>query len=276
MMKRLLVTVALALVTVPSFGAIQYDFIQKSTTDDVIRPVSDVTGRATIDGARSRVEYIGGNTYPPGTYVVSTDGARRLYFVDPEKKSYTEFNTSGIPTALSTNNLKIENFTTNVETFPERTKVAGIETTHHRITMEYDLTLTVQSIALKQHVKTSIEKWTTDRFPEIDQAFFSEPFRTGNEALDKLIDAEMARAPGFPLRQVITVRTAYDVPVRTKINTPNTRTITREMTVLAIGEAKSQDSMFVVPANFRRADQPKAPDADLKVVTFDAPATGSK
>lgn len=275
-MKTLLVTVALALVSLPSFASIQYDFVQKSTTDDVIRPVTDVTGRATIDGARSRIDYVGGNTYPPGTYVVSTDGARRLYFVDPEKQSYTEFNTSGIPTALATNNLKIENFTAKVETSPERTMIAGVETSHHRITMEYDLTLTVQSIALKQHVKTDIQKWTTDRFPEIDQAFFADPFVTGNEALDKLIETEMAKAPGFPMREIITVRTSYDVPIRRKVATPNTRTMTRETMITAIGEAKSQASMFVVPANFRRADQPKAPDADMKVLTFEEPGAGSK
>ncbi|HEX8620065.1 MAG TPA: hypothetical protein VF911_20965 [Thermoanaerobaculia bacterium] len=272
----MLVTVALAFVTLPSSAALQYDFIQKNTTDDSIRPVTDVTGRATIDGARSRVDYLGGNTYPAGTYVVSTDGARRLFFVDPEKKSYTEFNTTGIGTALATNNLKIENFTSNVETYPDRPRIAGVETSHHRITMQYDLTLTVQSISLKQHVKTEIEKWTSNQFTEVDMAFFSEPLLTGNPALDKLIDTEMAKATGFPLRQIVTVRTTYDVPVKTKINTPNTRTMTRETLITAIGQANVQPAMFVVPAAFRRADQPKIPDTDMKVLTFEAPATGSK
>ncbi|MEA2462277.1 MAG: hypothetical protein QOJ98_24 [Acidobacteriota bacterium] len=268
-MKRLLLTVALAIVALPSFAAIQYDFIQKNTTDHPIRPVTDVTGRTIVDGARSRVEYIGGNTYPPGTYVLSTDGARRLLFVDPEKKSYTEFNTSGIATALSTNNLKIENFTSSVDTLPDRPKIAGVETTHYKVAMQYDVTLTVQGIALKQHVVTTIEKWTSDQFAEIDLAFYSEPTLTGNEALDKLIDTEMAKATGFPMRQIVTVRTSYDMPVRTKLNVPNTRTITRETVITAIGQTKADPSMFVLPASFRRADQPKAPDTDVKVLTFE-------
>jgi hypothetical protein len=270
-MKTKLLTVALAIFALPAFAAIQYDFIQKNTTEDIIRPVTDVTGRAIIDGARSRVEYLGGNTYPPGTYVLSTDGARRLYFVDPEKKSYTEFSTSGISTALATNNLKIENFTSDVETLPDRTKIAGVETTHYKVSMKYDVTLTVQGIALKQHVTTNIEKWTSDAFAEIDLAFASEPLLTGNEPLDKLIDTEMARAPGFPLRQIVTVRTSYDVPIRTKINAPNTRTMTRETLITSIGEAKVDPSMFVLPPTFRRADQPKAPDTDVKVLTFEGP-----
>ena len=268
-MKRLLLTVALAILALPAFGAIQYDFIQKNTTDHPIRPVTDVTGRTIVDGARSRVEYIGGNTYPPGTYVLSTDGARRLYFVDPEKKSYTEFNTAGIATALSTNNLKIENFTSSIDTLPDRTKIAGVETTHYKVSMQYDVTLTVQGIALKQHVTTSIEKWTSDQFSEIDLAFYSDSALTGNESLDKLIETEMARAPGFPMRQIVTVRTSYDMPIRTKLNVPNTRTMTRETLITSIGQAKADPSMFVLPANFRRADQPKAPDTDVKVLTFE-------
>jgi hypothetical protein len=268
-MKRLLLTVALAIVALPAFAAIQYDFIQKSTTDHPIRPVTDVTGRTIVDGARSRIDYIGGNTYPPGTYVLSTDGARRLFFVDPEKKSYTEFNTSGIATSLSTNNLKIENFTSNIDTLPDHTKIAGVDTTHYKVSMNYDVTLTVQGIALKQHVTTTIEKWTSDQFAEIDLAFYSEPTMTGNEALDKLIETEMAKAPGFPMRQIVTVRTSYDMPIRTKLNVPNTRTITRETLITAIGQAKVEPSMFVLPATYRRADQPKAPDTDVKVLTFE-------
>ena len=271
-MKTPLLTVALAIVAFPAFAAIQYEFIQKNTTEDPIRPITDVTGRTIIDGARSRVEYLGGNTYPPGTYVLSTDGARRLYFVDPEKKSYTEFNTSGIATALATNNLKIENFTSNVETLPDRKTIAGVETTHYKVSMQYDVTLTVQGIGLKQHVTTTIEKWTSDQFAEIDLAFYSEPTMTGNEALDKLIETEMARAPGFPMRQIMTVRTSYDVPIRTKINAPNTRTITRETLITAIGKATIEPSMFVLPPTYRRADQPKAPDTDVTVLTFDGPA----
>jgi hypothetical protein len=68
-MKRLLVTLALASIAVPSFAAIQYEFMLKNTSDDAAKPSSDMTGRATIDGFRSRVEFLSGNLYPPNTYV---------------------------------------------------------------------------------------------------------------------------------------------------------------------------------------------------------------
>ena len=62
-------------IAVPSFAAIQYEFMLKNTSDDAAKPSSDLTGRATIDGFRSRVEFLSGNLYPPGTYVVSTDAS---------------------------------------------------------------------------------------------------------------------------------------------------------------------------------------------------------
>jgi hypothetical protein len=150
--------------------------------------------------------------------------------------------------------------------------IAGVETTHYKVSMQYDVTLTVQGIALKQHVTTTIEKWTSDQFAEIDLAFYNEPMMTGNAALDKLVETEMAKAPGFPMRQIMTVRTSHDAPVRQKVNVPNTKTMTRETLITSIGKATVQPSMFVLPATYRRADQPKAPDTDVKVLTFEGPA----
>ena len=49
--------VVLALVAVPAFAAIEYEFSQKTTTEDPLVPTTDLTARAIIDGARTRVEF---------------------------------------------------------------------------------------------------------------------------------------------------------------------------------------------------------------------------
>ena len=82
-MKTLLVTLALMLVAVSSSAAIHYDFVQKNTSPDPVEPVRELTARAVVDGERSRIDFLTGNLYPPGTYVISTDGSRRLFFLDP-------------------------------------------------------------------------------------------------------------------------------------------------------------------------------------------------
>ena len=269
-MKRLLVLFVLALVAAtPSFGAIQYDFMQKNTTDDTVSPVSDLSARAIVDGENTRVEFLSGTIYPPNTYVVTTDAFRRIYFVDPSKEWYTEVNAAGIASTLGAAGIRISNFKTSTETLPDRPIIAGIETVHNRVTMTYDISVTMKSIPLTQQVRTEIDVWSTDKFGHLRNDFVNRAMRTGQPDLDKLLDAESARVGGFPLRQLVTTRTKYDLPVRSNLNAPTSRTITREFWVTAIREAEAKPSFFVVPATYRRSDQPDVPKATTQILTFD-------
>jgi hypothetical protein len=275
-MKRLLVTLALALVTSPSFAAIQYEFKQKNTTDDEVQPTTEITARAIVDGPRSRVEFLSGNLYPPGTYMIATEGARRMFFIDPVKEWYSEVNTAGLATTLGASNIRIENFKTSVQSLPDTQTIAGIVGQHHRVTMSYDMTLTLKDMPLKQHVRTEIDSWTTDRFGTIDQNFLTTCFRTGNPDVDQIIDAETSQVEGFPLRQVVTIRTSYDLPIKSNLKTPTTRVITRETWVTKIVETQAAASLFVVPATYRPAAQPNvAPESSTTVLSFDPPAGGT-
>lgn len=272
-MKRLLVTLALASIAVPSFAAIRYEFMLKNTSDDAAKPSSDMTGRATIDGFRSRVEFISGNLYPPNTYVISTDSTGRLYFVDPARQWYSEVNTAGIATALGASNIKIENLKSNTETFPDHSEIAGLPTDHYRISISYDITVSMKSIPVKQHVETDIESWTTTQFGDVPQSFLTRGGRTGNAELDRLLDSETARVRGFPLRQLVTTRTKYNVPARSKLDRPGSRTMTRETWVTKIQQTTAEPSQFIIPVSYRRADQPELPRSATQTLTFDS---GSK
>ncbi len=159
-----------------------------------------------------------------------------------------------------------------MQRLPETQKIAGIDAQHHRVTMSYDMTLTLKDIPLKQHIRTEIDSWTTDRFGTIDQNFLSTGFRTGNPEVDQIIAAETTQVEGFPLRQVVTIRTSYDLPIKSNLKTPTTRTITRETWVTKIGETEASAALFVVPATYRRAEEPAAPEATTKVLTFDPPS----
>lgn len=268
-MKTLLVTTVLALVTLPAAAAVQYDFIQKNSTGDVVAPTTEMTARAIVEGDRSRVEFLSGNVYPPGTYVISTEGARRLFFVDPVKQWYTEVNTSGLATTLASSDIKVENLRTSSELLKDKQTIAGVEAQHHRVTLEYDLTLTVKAIALRQHIRTEIDSWTTNRFGELTHGWFDSGLQTGNPELDKVLAAETAKVSGFPLRHVVTIRTSYEKPANSKLDTPSNRTITRETWVTRIAEVKAQPAMFVIPAAYRRADQPEVTQSGPQVLTFE-------
>lgn len=270
-MKRLLITLALATIALPSFAAIQYEFMLKNTSDDAAKGSSDLTARATIDGFRSRIEFLSGSLYPPNTYVLSTDSSGRLYFVDPAKQWFTEINTAGIATALGASNIKIENLRTNTEVMTDKKRIAGFDADHYKITLSYDITVVMKTIPVKQHVDTEIETWSTTAFGDVPKTLFSSGMRTGNAELDRMLESETSKVPGFPLRQLVTTRTMYDKPARTKIERPSSRTMTRETWVTKIQETKVDASQFVIPVTYRRADQPDLPKSQQQTLTFDPP-----
>jgi hypothetical protein len=267
-MKRLIVAIALTLVALPACAALQYEFYRKSVSEDSPVPMTDLTARATVDGSRSRVDFMSGNVYPPGTYVVSTDSARRLYFVDPLKKSYTEFNTSGTATSLGASNIKITNLQSKVEKLADRPIIAGIETEHYQVTVTYDITVMMKTIPLKQSVTTVIDNWTTNRFAA-SQAVASN-LRTGNPQIDQLLDIENSQLTGFPMRQTIITKTSASLPPRkSEIKLSNNRTMTREMWVTSIRETPAEPATFSVPATFQRSDVPDVPRSATEVLTFE-------
>jgi hypothetical protein len=266
-MRKLPLLVALAWISVPAIAAIQYDFVQKNTSDDTLKPVTDLSARATVDGARSRVEFLSGNLYPPGTYVVSTDGSQRLYFVDPSKQWYTEFDAAHAVAALGSSNIQITNLKSDLKKVGERETVAGIESDRYKLTMSYDITVTMRKLPLKQHVSTEIERWVTTRFSGSD-AFANNTIRTGNMQIDELIAAETERIPGFVMRQSITTKTSFDPPKKkSELKVPTQRTIVREMWVTRVQEVAPNAALFVVPAGYRRADQPEERSATQVTLT---------
>lgn len=283
-MKNLLAVmgVFLALLAAPAFGAIEYEFSQKSTTEDPLVPTTDFTAKAVIDGVRTRVDFRSGSLYPPGTYAISPD-SRRVYFVDPKNKTYTEVNLGVASTALSASNIKFENFKSNIERLTDRQVIAGHETDHYRVTIDYDVSARMGNLVLKRHVTTIIESWNTNRYGDIPSDFITGgSHTTGNEHLDKLLAS--ARTPGFPLRQIITTKTRHDLPVTGRAATKRPcraddcwrpeapeRTAVREMWVTAIRETRGEGISFTVPATYARADVPDAPRAASETLSFEDP-----
>lgn len=272
-MKTLLVTVALAFVAVSSNAAIQYEFTQKNSTPAAVEPVTDLTARAIVDGDKTRVDFLGGTLYPPGTYVISTDASRRLLFVDPSKQWFTEIDTATVATAIGASNIRITNFKSTFENREDRPMIAGHATEHTRLSLRYDITVTVKAIPLTQRVETDVDTWATTDYAAQSANSFLSTLRTGNADIDRLLDAESLKVKGFPLRQTVTTRTVANLPPsRSQLQTPTTKTIVREMWVSSIRETAPDASVFLIPASYRRADVPEVPKAATQTLTFDPPA----
>ena len=249
--------VALLLTGHAAFAAVQYEYFQTSRSDVQDEQAADFNAKAVIDGLRSRVEFISGNAYPPGTYVISTDGARKLLWVDPTQKIYTEVNSLNIASAIGTSNISLTDLVSTVTKLDDGKVIAGIPTDHYRLTMTYGITVNFRDMPLKQSVRATIDEWTTVRFGDASETAFANNVQTGNAKIDELITAETTKIRGFPLKQTIRIVTIHESgmqPVGSKLSLPASRTQTREMTVTAITEAKADDAMFRVPAQFRKID----------------------
>lgn len=268
MKKLMMLTAAVTLLAIPAFSAIQYEFIQRTTHEGVEIPATELAGRATLEGLRSRIDFTGGDVYPAGTYMVSIDGSRSLFFVDPEKKWYTEVNTAGIATAVTASNIQIANLKSNIEKVSDGEVVAGHATEHYKLTITYEITVPYRSLALKQNVRTVIHTWTSPKFGDVGRTAFSNALRTGNAEVDKLVETETTKVHGLPLRQsvTITMTNATGRPIKSNLPLPPTRTITRETHITRIGETTPGAMTFKIPAGYRKSDMPDAPAPPMHVL----------
>jgi hypothetical protein len=271
-MKKNLLAFAVMLLVITAqsaAAAIQYEFRQTTSSDLESIPATDCVGRAIIDGDRSRVEFISGNAYPAGTYIIATNGSRSMTFIDPSRKSFVEVNAASVASSIGARKITVANKKIDVIRMPDQTTVAGFPTEHYRMTMSYDITVAFGNLPLTQTVKTTIDKWTTNAFGEIGDTFLaSGALKTGNPDLDDLISAENSNIKGFALRQIVNVTTINNrAPANgeTQLKVNRTVTQTRELVVTSIQPlAQIGLATFIVPLTFHKAgpvhdDTQKAP-----------------
>lgn len=240
-------------------AAIQYEF-QQMTRSDGSQPPTQYSGRAIIDGDRSRVDVLSGNAYTPGVYVISTNGSRTMAFVDPMKKIYAEVNAGSVAASVGANNLTIDNLNSSANKLDDHPVIAGVPTDHYRLTLTYDITLMMGTMVLKQNVHTTVDKWTTVMFGDVSEAFLANNgIRTGNPKLDEIIDIETTKIKGFPLREVAqTVTTdargaSSSTLAREGAYSP-TRTQTREMLITSIRQTQVPATTFSIPVTYRKSE----------------------
>jgi len=259
--------------SVPASGAaLQYDFTQTIRSDADGAAPTDFSGRAVLDGTRSRVDFISGNAYPAGTYMMSIDGSRKLIFVDPGNKTFTEISTSSIVSTIGTSNIKITDLKAEVIPLDDHPTIAGKLTDHYRLSVSYNITVTARSMPLKLGVRTVIDHWTTSEFGDVIANALAESELTGNAEIDELIALETTKIKGFPLKQRVqmTSTNLTRQVVGSELKLPATSTRTKEMTVTAIQLAKVDPQQFALPAGYRRLDRSQMPEkAPMQVLDLD-------
>jgi hypothetical protein len=271
-MKKNLPVIALFLLVVTASSAsaaIQYEFRQTTSSDLDTIPSTDCAGRAIIDGDRSRIEFLTGNAYPPGTYMIATNGSRTMTFIDPSKRSFVEINAASVATSIGGRKISVANKKIDVTKMTDQVSIAGFPTEHYRMVMSYDITVAFGSMPLTQTVRTTIDKWTTNAFGEVGDTFLaSGALHTGNPDLDDLMSAENTNIKGFALKQIVNVVTINGHAAQntsSELHMNRTVTQTRELLVTSIQPAATIGAAtFTIPLTYHKAgpihdDTQKAP-----------------
>lgn len=238
-------------------AAIRYKFKQVARSDYHAAPAAEISGEVIIDGDKSRVEFPGRSPYGENTYVISHNGAKNVFIVDPQKKTVAEVNVANVAAALASSSIEVSNLKSQVKKLPDQIEIAGVPTEHYRIEMSYDVSVRLASIPLKQRVQTTIDRWTTEAFGPVSDIFLSAgSARTGNAQLDQIIELESSKVKGLVLRQTVSIVTTNLMERRapSQLELSPSRRQSSEMLVTDIRVVNVDSSAFNVP-NYPRVNR---------------------
>lgn len=187
-----------------------------------------------------------------GTYLLTRDGGKTVYLVNPEEKTYAEWDLQammGMVGGLTGGGLgpmlKMEFSAPKVEKLLDEDGgvVAGLPTRHTKFRTSFTMTVKVMGMGNVSDVVSEQDLWTTDQLEDVGLGVWlrSAP-RTGNEQLDKVIGAEIGKVTGFPLKMI---------SVSTTKGKKGKETVTRTtMEVTALERRDVADSTFAMPAGY--------------------------
>lgn len=209
--------ISLTLAAAPSWAGIHYK--AKTDTDSAAQKqaagaAGDITVEGWVSGPSARVEFreSGNPMAKKGTYLLTKDGGKTLYLVNPEDKTYAEWDlqammglVGGIMNGMGPL-LKIQFSEPKVEKLLDEDggTLLGLPTHHTRYRTSYTMTVKVFGMGNASDVVQEQDIWSTTKLQDAGLGAWlrSDPPRTGNAEFDKLLSKEAAKTEGFPLKMV--------------------------------------------------------------------------
>lgn len=262
---RTILAILLFLAAVPCSAGIHYKAITK-TEAEAQRGSGDIQVEGWAAGDNAKVaftESAGNSVLKQGMYLITKDGGKTLYLVNPEEKTYAEWNLQGLLGTMGAvmNGLgpllKIQFSPPKVEKILEEDggTIAGLPTRHYKLRTSYTMTVRVIGIGNTTDVVSDQDVWTTTKLQDVGLGVWlrAEPPRTGNEEFDKLLAAEAVKFQGFPLKMV-------SVNTSTSKRGNKTQTTRSTMEVTQIDTSASVPAAaFEIPAGYEKTEVMPAP-----------------
>ncbi|HWW61041.1 MAG TPA: hypothetical protein VN181_06720, partial [Thermoanaerobaculia bacterium] len=212
-MKRLLAFAALAFCALSAFAGITYRF-DSVTTGTAGGNLSAV---AKVEGANMRLDFLRGDgvLFRDKAVAVSRDAGKTFSVTDPEAKTFYVISSAdlgGLASLLRQFGrlvtIAIENQKVSVREGGDGGVIEGFPTRRRIVDASYDIAIDAMGQKIRIHNTSHSEHWLTDRIDAGAGAFFqgTSATKSGIDALDKLLAAQLAGVTGFPLKQVTTMR----------------------------------------------------------------------
>lgn len=265
-----------AVFVVPAHAAHYFESSSTTETDGPGGPIAAQV-RGWIDGERARIEFVSGQAVPfaQGGYMLSNDGGKTLYLVNPAERTYSEFDIeqmlgmAGSMMQVMGGAVRLEFSDVVNEKLGEAPggSILGHATTHYRYRNGYTLSMGVMGFKRSNRIDTEQELWCTNAFDDSGFKVWLSPdrYRTGSAELDELVRSQYQQLDCLPLRSRITTVSKAE-------GAPDSRTVaTTEVTTLR--EETAPAGTFDLPADFTATQiLPQMPD--MSQLPGAAPAAG--
>lgn len=248
----LLLAAASAAAASPAFAGTHYIAVTRS--EGPRTGVMEVESWVSGDKARIEFRQSDNPMARSGTYLLTRDGGHTLYLVNPQEKTYTEWNLDamlgmmgGILGGGLGPLLKIELSDPKVQKVLEEDggTIAGQPTRHVRYHTTYTMKVKVLGMGRATETASDEDLWVTTKPLDAGVGVWlrTDPPRTGNRDFDQLLAGQWQHIDGFPMRTV-TVTTNTDSKGKQSVTK-------RTMEVTEFGTAAVPDSRFELPAGYQ-------------------------
>ncbi|MGA1998947.1 MAG: DUF4412 domain-containing protein [Terriglobales bacterium] len=241
-------------VTAHAFAGVE--FVAQTRSDGG----GDVTVHAYVSGVRAKVVFVESQAddYAVGDYMLSPDEGKTLYLISPATKTYTKYDVQAMMAGMGgmvqgmRGMMKVNFESPKIEKLLEEDGglLAGLPTRHYRYRTSYTVSMHITGA---KKVSTVMEEdiWTTDKLvdPALKVWLKQEPPSTGDEQVDKMIRAEMAKVEGFPLKRVTVTRTS---------DAGGEHSSRSEMNVLQVKQVRVPEAEFAMPRGYREVPPKRA------------------
>ena len=232
---------------------------QAVTTTEGDGGMGDLVVEGWVSGDRAKVLFKEAKSDQPflgkGSYLLTRDGGSTVYLVNPEKRTYSEWDMGAMVQSLGAMMEALGGLATIELSDPEVTKLSeepgptmlGMPTRHLKFRTSYSISVRVMGMGSTMHHVDEEEIWVTETLEDAAFRVWLQGglARTGHEELDRLIRAQIGKVDGVPLKYV-SVSTITDE----RSGRPQTTRTATEVTKLE--RTSVPDSTFELPQGYEQ------------------------